>query len=221
MASNADKEAGSLAAVIFAAGLSRRLGYPKQLCSFQGQTLLERALACLKEPSLEISSIYLLTGAAKDACWSLARESFPAIKEIFNPAYPEGLGSSIRCAAQHLNSLRERPAAALFLTCDQLFLTPEHLLRLVSASREATGPTYRLTASAYQDTVGIPAIFPEVFWEELTSLAAGARGAKAILMASQDLVRVPFPRGEIDLDTPDEMDRFGISFDAARFAGLY
>lgn len=205
-------------AVVLAAGLSRRLGVPKQLCTYEGQTLLERALHCVDSQDLGLKSIYLVTGAARTACLELAQRSPVPVQEIFNPDFRAGLASSISAAARYLAEEDGSARAAVFLHCDQIFLSPEHIAALIKHAYEAEG--VRLTASSYEATVGIPALFPRSYWGKLAMLGAGSQGAKAILMATSDLVRVPFPRGEIDLDTPEEMARYGISFDRSRFGDL-
>ncbi len=197
---------GKLAAVLLAAGLSERLGYPKQLCSLQGRTLLERTIGCLQHPAIE--QIFVVTGAAREACWSLAQKCPGPISELFNPDYEEGMGSSIAAAARHLDF-----DAALFLVCDQVHLTREHIDRLIEASHE-TGKregSYALTASSYQGTVGIPALFPRSYFAQLEGLRDSQRGAKALLLDSPSLVTVDFELGEEDVDTPEAVQRLGLT----------
>jgi molybdenum cofactor cytidylyltransferase len=72
------------------------------------------------------------------------------------------------------------------------------------ALREITGKS--IVASSYADTLGVPALFARSIFEELLSLNDKA-GAKSIVLRSRELVAsLPFPEGEIDIDTWEDWE---------------
>jgi molybdenum cofactor cytidylyltransferase len=77
-----------------------------------------------------------------------------------------------------------------------------NLIRQLAARHQETQKL--MVASAYAGTLGIPALFARECFENLLSLG-GTEGAKTLLTAQPDQVaRVNFPEGEIDIDTPPD-----------------
>jgi molybdenum cofactor cytidylyltransferase len=60
-------------------------------------------------------------------------------------------------------------------------------------------------ACAYGGTLGVPAVLPRRLFPDLQALR-GDRGAKAILLR-EGAASLPFPAGEADLDTPEDLAR--------------
>jgi molybdenum cofactor cytidylyltransferase len=86
--------------------------------------------------------------------------------------------------------------------CDQPHVTSAHLAALV-----ATGAP--IAATAYADTLGVPAFFAKRFRNELLALR-GDRGAKAILAAHRsEVVAIALEAAADDLDVlpSGEIDR--------------
>ena len=102
------------AAVILAAGASRRLGRPKQLEVREGETLVHRvarlALAAGWAPVL------VVTGCRGDEVEAAVRDL--AVTPLRNPDWEEGMASSLRAGVEGLPSHCD---GALILLCDQLF----------------------------------------------------------------------------------------------------
>jgi molybdenum cofactor cytidylyltransferase len=59
--------------------------------------------------------------------------------------------------------------------------------------------------SSYDGAHGIPAVWPRADWPALRQLS-GDRGAKALLRG--DEAAVPLAGGALDLDTPDDVQRW-------------
>ena len=91
----------------------------------------------------------------------------------------------------------------ILMVCDQPHINKNILQSLVETSR-ATGKP--ITASAYKDTIGVPALFDKTFFPELLSLQGDEGGKKVILSHQSSVAVVPFPSGEIDIDTPGDLD---------------
>lgn len=188
-----------IAAVVLAAGASRRLGQRKQLLPTAEGPLL-RAMASRVCAARGVDAVGVVLGAhAEEIAPSL--EGL-AVRVLANDAWSEGMGSSVRVAARWATELRAD--ALLVVVCDQSELTSAHLEALVAAA--AGG---RTAGSGYAGTVGVPAIFPASSFAALAALA-GDRGARDLLR-TESVVVVPWEAGERDVDTAADVRAMPIS----------
>jgi molybdenum cofactor cytidylyltransferase len=89
------------------------------------------------------------------------------------------------------------------LGCDQPRITACHLRKLLEMFDAQASAA--MVASAYADTLGIPAVFPREVFADLHALT-GDKGARSLLMQpSCPLFQIPFPGGEIDIDLPADL----------------
>lgn len=190
----------SIGAVILAAGASSRMGKPKQLLEFGGQTLVKRAALAALEAGC--NPVVVVTGAhAEGVKKELHGLNLP---EANNPEWESGMGSSIRTGIQAVVKTNDRVTALILMLCDQPFVTSEVLSGLITAHHE-TGR--EIVASSYGATIGVPALFGQAFFTELVRLESEA-GAKQIIQRHLAQVHLlPFPQGEIDLDTQADFAR--------------
>ncbi len=200
MKKNKDKKR-SIAVIIMAAGASRRMGQPKQLLPYKGQTLLNYITKCAIA-SLGNPVIVILGANAEKIEPEIA--SLP-IKIIKNKHWNEGISSSIRCGISYIQKQDLHTDGVVFLTCDQPFISAELIQQLIDAYYSTNKP---IIASKYGETLGIPALFSHTFFSALMKLK-GDRGAKKIINKYPDLVDViDFPQGNIDLDTLENYQHF-------------
>jgi molybdenum cofactor cytidylyltransferase len=62
-----------------------------------------------------------------------------------------------------------------------------------------------LVVCEYAQTVGIPALFPRSLFPKLMRLK-GDSGAKSVILSHKEkLEKVSFPKGIVDVDTPDDL----------------
>ncbi|HJW43877.1 MAG TPA: nucleotidyltransferase family protein [Geothrix sp.] len=177
------------AAIILAAGAGRRMGGPKALLRFEGETLLRRAARAALE-----AGCHPVIAVVGD--WNPGLEDLTVLS-VINPEAAEGMASSIRAG---IAALPPETPAVLILTVDQPAVDAVLLRRLLALA--ATAPD-RPAACAYAGTLGIPAMLPRRCFPELLALRGDA-GAKAMLLreAAQGL---PFPEGARDLDSPEDL----------------
>lgn len=190
-----------IAAIVLAAGASRRLGQPKQLLVHGGETLLARAIRLASEAGA--TPVLAVLGANFEiVCASMALD--PAIP-VINERWPQGISTSIHAGLKALDVVARNAAGALILNCDQLRLTADHLRVLIqtfTAQSEAS-----IVASAYAGVQGAPAVFPRCAFPFLRALA-GDKGARALLLDPPcPLLAVPFLGGEVDIDEPEDLTR--------------
>ena len=120
--------------------------------------------------------------------------------EVFvNENWLTGMGSSIACGMSHLP---EGTDAVLLLLCDQPFVTPFFLKKLVE---KWCSTDCHILASAYAGTFGPPAIFDQKLFPELAALQ-GLQGAKRVMERHREQMElVDFPEGAVDIDTPEDV----------------
>ncbi|TGE24963.1 nucleotidyltransferase family protein [Hymenobacter aquaticus] len=182
------------AIILLAAGASTRLGRPKQLLPYQGQTLLRRAAETAVAAALG-GPVVVVTGALhEDLLPELAGLPLAVVR---CPQWEQGMGASLHCGLAALD-----PAGVLssvtILLCDQPLLTPA-VLRQLAATQAATG--LPIVAAEYDGVRGVPVLFAEAVLPLLRALPPAA-GAGQLLRQHPELVAaVPFAGGSVDVDT--------------------
>ena len=190
----------SVGAVVLAAGSSSRMGSPKQTLLYRGESLLRRAaLAAL---GAGCRPVIVVTGAHSE----LSRRELEGldVREVLNPLWETGMASSVRAGVEELISADPEAAAAVLMLCDQPHVTADVISGLVEAHR-ATGSA--VVASIYGGSFGVPALFSRPLFAQLARLEGGAGAKQVIKRHAQDAHFLPFPGGEMDVDTPDDFSR--------------
>lgn len=178
----------SVAAIVLAAGASRRLGKPKQLIRFGGETLLERAVRVCREAGCR--PVVVVLGASADEVRGQSALGDAVV--VMNDEWAEGMGSSV-CAG--VRELASEADGCVIATCDQPAVTPEHLRALMASGA--------VTASAYTGRRGVPAYFPRAMFGDLMKLRGDA-GARELL---NDARALELTGGELDVDTVEDLKR--------------
>ena len=188
-----------IGAVILAAGASARLGQPKQLLTFRGETFVQRAVRAAAEGGCE--PVIVVAGQLGQAIRLGIERSDSAVTVVENPEWQKGIGTSIRRGVEQLGQSVE---AVVLLTCDQPFVDASIIVRLI-AEREKTGKP--IAACRYADTIGVPALFDRSLFDALRSLLDGS-GAKSLIETDPaNTVSIEFAQAAIDIDTPQDLER--------------
>jgi molybdenum cofactor cytidylyltransferase len=185
----------SLHAIVLAAGASRRFGSPKQLVRFEGQLLVQRAIAAATELAGPAVSVVLGAHAAE-----IVSNLPPGSAGILiNRGWQEGIASSIRLAVSRLPGACD---GALIMLADQPLVAGSGLTRLAATWRRQPR---RIIASRYGSVTGVPAIFPRWCFGDLASLR-GDEGARVLLSRFGDhVVRLAMPEAAVDIDYPEDL----------------
>ncbi len=190
----------TIPAIILAAGASRRLGVPKQTVLFRGETLLERTIRIVREAGVQ--SVFVVLGANRAVIEGAV--NLLGVQVVDNPEWPEGMSSSVRVGVRAVLAAFPEAPGLLMLACDQVFLKAEHVSLLV-ANWIGSGRA-EIVASGYEGRTGVPAILSASHFERLLALE-GDYGARNLLRDPELRVQVvPFPGGELDLDTPADLE---------------
>ena len=189
----------SVAAIVLAAGASRRLGQPKQLVMLKGERLLEHALRVSKEAGA--TPVVVVLGAHQDAIRAAVR--FEDAIVLVNEDWEKGLATSIHSGLRAVDDMDAKIAGVLLLSCDQPRLTADHLRSMIAQFEGEFAPT--IIASAYGEVKGVPAIFPRKAFPELRALD-GDRGARGVILHPPcAVITLPFEGGEVDIDLPRDI----------------
>jgi len=190
-----------LAAIVLAAGASRRLGQPKQLLRHGGETMIARAVRLAGEAGA--ARVIAVLGAEQERI--RAAVEFGNAIVVVNNDWELGMATSIQAGLRAVEEALPQVAGALILACDQPGLTAEHLQRLIEGFAAESG--LAIVASAYAGGMGVPAVFPSGVFAALDGLK-GDQGARALLMeAPCKVIALPFPGGEIDIDVPGDLEQ--------------
>jgi molybdenum cofactor cytidylyltransferase len=186
-------------AVILAAGGSSRFGQAKQLVDFRGQTLLARAIEAARQSGCE--PVMAVIGSESSRMKSAIPDGVVIVE---NAQWRSGIASSIRTGIEELLKMAPRTDGVLLLACDQPLVTGEVVTGLIE---HWSNNGQQIAASAYADTLGIPAMFSRSYFEDLLRLK-GNSGAKSIILLHRDkVIQVPFRGGSHDIDTPADLSR--------------
>lgn len=182
-----------IAAVVLAAGESRRMGRPKQLLRVGMSTMVERAVQAARGAG--IHTVYVVVGheaAAVQASLAHLQVAF-----VENPNYAEGIGASVRAGVA---ALPEAVTAAMFLLADQPFVGVELISALCRRSTESN-----IVAPVAAGQRGNPTLFGRAFFPELLQ-ASGDSGGRTVIHAHPEaLAFVDWPAEDlVDVDTPED-----------------
>jgi molybdenum cofactor cytidylyltransferase len=190
----------TVAAIILAAGASRRLGQPKQLVGHAGEALLERALRLAREAGASPVLVVLGANFAPICATIPFNEAIP----VFNEKWDQGMSTSIHAGLSEADVRAPDSEGALVMACDQPRFSASHLRSLLLAFDAAqTEPT--IVASNYAGIHGIPAVFPRSVYAKLHALH-GDKGARTLLAKPPcRIVAVACSGCEIDIDLPEDL----------------
>jgi molybdenum cofactor cytidylyltransferase len=187
----------SIGIIILAAGASLRMKEPKQLLSFEGKTLLRRAV----DTSLQsiCRPVVVVLGANFE--WIKAEIADLPVEIVFNPDWQIGMSSTARAGIENLLRLAPDTSAAVIMLCDQPFVGTDQL-HLFAAKFEQTNA--QVIAARYDETVGVPALFSRSVFDDFKSLS-GSGGAKPIIEKYRaSLLTIDLPEAAFDIDTPQD-----------------
>ena len=189
--------AENIAAVLLAAGRSRRMGAFKPLLPFGGVTVVEACVAALREAGVE-EVVVVLGHRGEEVRAALAH--LPAVRFASNELAGSEMGVSV---ARGVEALSGEAGAALVALVDQPAVPPAEIRRLINVRRR-TGAQFLVPV--WQGRGGHPVLVDLAHREELLSLVP-EKGLRALFDAHRAGVqRVPAgsPYVTRDMDTRDD-----------------
>jgi CTP:molybdopterin cytidylyltransferase MocA len=186
-----------IAAILLAAGRSRRMGAFKPLLPFGGVTVVEACVNALSEAGT--AEVVVVVGHRGDEVRA-ALAHLRGVRFALNEAEASEMGVSV---ARGVESLSGDAAAALVALVDQPAVPPSEVVRLVGARRR-TGA--RLVVPEWRGRGGHPVLVDLAYREELLTLVP-EKGLRALFDAHRaDVLRVHAgsPYVTRDMDTRED-----------------
>ena len=189
------------AGIIMAAGMSSRMGRPKQLLQVGSKALTAWVVeACLAS---ELDRIVLVLGREADRVRS-ALNIDPAdsrIKIVINDRYRQGMSTSLRAG---LAAVKDEYPAVMFLLGDQPFIEADVINHLFDRFRQSDKD---ICVPVHRGRRGNPVIFGRDWYAELMGLS-GDWGARHIISNHPDrvlAVEIDSPLFFFDIDRQEDI----------------
>jgi molybdenum cofactor cytidylyltransferase len=188
----------STAAVLLAAGSSKRLGRPKQLEPWGDTNLLGHVMR--RTETFPVDEIWVVLGYQSEQI--MAETDLGDAGVVENPEWEEGIASSLRVGLDALNRL-SKCDRALIVIADQPEISTGVVGRLLESHAKAGKP---VTIPKYRYSWGNPVIVDRSLWPRVMSLD-GDDGAKRLWLAHPQWVNeVWFAEGPPrDVDTANDV----------------
>ncbi len=187
-----------VAAVILAAGQSRRMGPSnKLLMEIDGMPLVRRTVAALC--ASKASQVIVVTGHQEPEVRAALKGL--EVQIIHNPRYAEGLSTSLKAG---IDALAPDIAAAVVGLGDMPGVTADHVNRLIAGFDPEVEKA--IGVPVHNGNRGNPVLWARRFFEDMHGVT-GDVGAKALIGANESLVyEVEFGDTAVltDLDTPEQ-----------------
>ena len=148
------------AGVILAAGEGTRMGFPKQIAEYKGETLIKQINELVNS---FFDKVVVVLGYESDLILEIT--DFGNSEVLINENWKEGIGSSLRTALMYIENYKEFDNAFLFLA-DQPDVNRKVIEKLISSSdgtRDVLVPQYRYR-------IGYPICIPKNYWDKLSLL---------------------------------------------------
>ena len=191
----------SAAALILAAGESKRFGEPKQLADWQGRPLLEHVVARVHRWP-HVRSVYVVLGANAEPIMERIDLSDAIVVE--NLEWTEGVASSLRAGLDAL--IGDRTAERALIVLGDQPLVPDGVIpMLLEAGRRSGRP---VVIPRYRFVRGHPVLVEGWLWPRLVAGLEGDQGARNLFLAHPEwveevLVAETPPR---DIDTQEDLN---------------
>lgn len=183
-----------IAAIVLAAGLSARMGRPKQTLRLEGVPMLERTLKALRRTRVDRVVVVLGANAAE------VRRSvkFEDEEVVVNARFRDGMSGSLRLG---LRAVERDADAAVIALADQPFVSPTTVDGLVEAYLASRAP---IVVPVYRGARGNPVLFDRSLFLQIMRIE-GDVGAKRVVESHKaELLEleVEDPGVVVDIDTP-------------------
>jgi molybdenum cofactor cytidylyltransferase len=192
----------AIAGIVLAAGGSSRLGHPKQLLEWQGETLVRRAARVALDGGF--APVLVVVGAEAERV-SAALEGLD-VRVAFCSGWAAGQSASVKRGLEAALGLRPDLGGAAFLLCDQPFIEAGMLRQLRQLHAQTLAPA---AAPRVDNRRANPVLFDRRLFEELAKLEGDSGGRQ--VLAGHEMAFLDWPDGRIleDIDTFEDYGRLG------------
>jgi molybdenum cofactor cytidylyltransferase len=195
-----------IAAIILAAGMSKRMGQPKLLLPWEGTTVLGKVIKTFKQAGIEY--ILVVTGGDRELVETNLTElatQFPT-RSVFNPEFAQA--EMLSSLQRGLAALPSEAEAALIGLGDQPQVQARTVRRVCAAFVKSGAP---LVVPSYQLRRGHPWLVARSLWGELIKVPPSQSPRSFLQRHDSDIyyVNIDTPSILEDLDTPEDYAQSG------------
>jgi molybdenum cofactor cytidylyltransferase len=183
-------------AIILAAGESVRMGFPKMLLKFNGQTMLEEVIGNVTRSDVDNTMVVL--GADREVLTEIV-EKF-SVHHCYNSDYKKGMLSSVKCGSRNIPSDFE---AVLVFQGDQHLIKPTVINSIIEAYRSSDKG---IVIPVFENKRGHPLLIAGKYRDEIDKLDAQDGLRSLSYKFSNDVLEVITNDSGIlrDIDTYDD-----------------
>lgn len=203
--------------ILLAAGLSTRMGQPKQLLPFGNSTIIETVIDNMLASNFD--DVRVVLGHCADEIQQLIRDR--GVSTVYNPDYRDGMLSSAQRGIKSIdfhclsesstndsrNSNETNRDAFSLMLVDQPFITTEIIDKTIVGYRESIKG---ITIPSYNYQRGHPVIFHNKFAKEIVSLGEDSGGIRTLYKTHADeihYINVDTDHILKDIDSPDDYSK--------------
>ena len=177
-----------IAAVVLAAGLSRRYGPENKLLqSLDGVPMIRRVVETIR--GSKVDEIILVTGHQKEEVEAVL-SGITDLHFVHNPEFEKGMSTSISVGAKSLGNID----ACLICLGDLPHLKSQDYNQLIELFDQEKSLN-RIMIPTFRGKKGHPVVFGSAFFDDLNNLTATDEGAWRVVLKHKSFVR------EVEMDT--------------------
>ena len=189
-----------VAVVILAAGMSTRLGKPKQILPLAGKPLVEHTARRARASKADRCLVVL--GAERESIQATLERIIDEM--VFNEDYAAGQGTSIAAAIKYLigtDDLFGPCDAVVFVLGDQPGVQTRAIDKVIDAWKHGAS----IVMAHYADRPGHPVLFDRQYWSELAALDS-EEGGRAVIARHAAAVTYVKVEGHSPMDVDTDLD---------------
>lgn len=190
-----------IAALVLAAGASRRMGQPKQLLLWGSKPLVQHmadtVLAAAFKP------VYVVTGAYHEAVEAALKDA--QVVCVHCSDWDKGMGASLQFGLKAL--LHDFPSleAVCITPADLPMMQASDFAQLKALFWQSGRP---IAAMAYRGALGAPAVFFRSFFPLLLSLEQDQGARRIIAQYQEECAALPCELASADVDTWEDWEKW-------------
>lgn len=194
-----------ISGILLAAGLSTRMGEPKQLLPFADSTIVETVVDNMLDA--KFSEVIVVVGHCAEQIQEIISDC--AVKTVFNPDYHKGMLTSVQAGVRSLNlaNVNESRNAFSLMLVDQPFITSTLIDKIIDAYTQVEKG---IVLPSYDYRRGHPVIFNKKYADEILSLSLNSDGVRTLYKTySEDIHYVEVGTDAVlrDIDYKEDYER--------------
>lgn len=188
-----------IAALMLAAGQSKRFNGLKQLADVNGKPMIVHTLSQLTNNGHLLNQLCEFNIVLGENAPQISSILPPYVTSITCTNWQLGMGASLAFGVGEADN----EASHLLITlADQVAILHEHIKTMLHYCHKMPE---KIIAAQYNNTMGVPVILPRSYFASLMSLNADSGARKIIQQHAKDVVLVNMPVAKYDIDTQSDL----------------